>query len=578
MRWWPSRASAAAALVPPLVLGWLGWRHRWTSEDAFILLRVVQNLLDGHGPVWNLDERVEAYTSPLWVGLLTLGGLALGPPRLEWTAVVLGLVGSVAGLLAAGRGALRLARARGAARVALPLGGLVVAALPPYWDYATSGLESGLVFAWLGGSFWLLARRATAPAGDIPRGDAWVAVAIGLGPLVRPDLGLVTAGFLLVLLWAGGRGAARWLGLILATAALPLAYQVFRMGYFAALVPNTALAKAAFDVHWGQGWRYLWDLVGTYWLWAPCLALALALPRGGRAGDGRRGARLLVLVPVACGLLHALYVVRLGGDFMHARMLLPSLFAVLLPVSVVGVRSAREGLAAAVVLPWALACALWLRVPYGAGMGPAGIADERGVHAASVGRPHPVTLEDYASAYVARDGQALRELAGRRRAVLLGGEIVDGRPWPPELTPASWVKANVVAGRPNIGILGYTAGPAVHVVDRLGLADPLGARLRIAERGRPGHEKWLSDAWIAARFADPGAALPPGAPPEAAVTAARAALACGPIREVLDAIEGPLTWARLAVNIGVAWRSRRLAIPADPAAAASGLCGPGGRR
>src|SRR5262245_46186315 len=44
-------ASAALLLLPPLLLAWLGWRQRWVSEDAFILLRVVQNLLGGDGPV-----------------------------------------------------------------------------------------------------------------------------------------------------------------------------------------------------------------------------------------------------------------------------------------------------------------------------------------------------------------------------------------------------------------------------------------------------------------------------------------------------------------------------------------------
>ena len=36
-----------------------------------------------------------------------------------------------------------------------------------------------------------------------------------------------------------------------------------------------------------------------------------------------------------CGLLHSVYVVRVGGDFMHGRMLLLPLFTLLLPISVV---------------------------------------------------------------------------------------------------------------------------------------------------------------------------------------------------------------------------------------------------
>ena len=58
--------------LPVVCLAWAGWQHRWVAEDAFIHFRVVSNLLAGHGPVFNLAERVEASTSPAWVGLLAL--------------------------------------------------------------------------------------------------------------------------------------------------------------------------------------------------------------------------------------------------------------------------------------------------------------------------------------------------------------------------------------------------------------------------------------------------------------------------------------------------------------------------
>ncbi|MGH7646423.1 MAG: hypothetical protein ACREMR_12665 [Gemmatimonadales bacterium] len=585
---WRAPASAALLLVPPLTLAWLGWRHRWTSEDAFILLRVVQNLLAGHGPVWNLGERVEVYTSPLWVGLLTLVASAVGSMRLEWIGVVLGLLFSAGGLLAAERGALRLWYARGCVGSAVPLGGLVIAALPPCWSYATSGLESGLVFAWLGTSFWGLAALipaldngragvsnvepadATAPAHRAP---IPLAVLIGLGPLVRPDLAVMSGGFLLLLL--GGQraaGGARPVRLIAAAAAIPVVYAIFRMGYFAALVPNTALAKEAFGVHWSQGWRYLVDFAGTYWLAVPCAALLTLLPSLVREVGGARHwtAPALVWLPLACGLLHAVYVVRLGGDFMHGRMLLPSLFTFVLPLSVVPVRRRHAWLVALIVVPWAMACALWLRVPYPGTIGTAGITDERGLHAAAVGRPHPVTIDHYAG--VTYDGRALRSLAAERRALLLRDEIAPDRPFPPEMALAPRVAARIVAARPNIGLLGYAAGSSVHVVDRLGLGDALGSRLRVEQRGRPGHEKWLSDAWLVGRFADAAAPLPTGAPSDSAVAAARTALGCTPVKDLLDAIESPMTTTRFLRNIWLAWRAWGLKLAPDPARAVAELC------
>src|SRR5262245_20612451 len=72
-RGWPPRPLAALMWVAPtLLLLTLGWRQRWVSEDAFIDFRVIEHLVAGHGPVFNLGERVEAFTNPLWVALLTL--------------------------------------------------------------------------------------------------------------------------------------------------------------------------------------------------------------------------------------------------------------------------------------------------------------------------------------------------------------------------------------------------------------------------------------------------------------------------------------------------------------------------
>jgi arabinofuranosyltransferase len=224
-------------------------------------------------------------------------------------------------------------------------------------------------------------------------------------------------------------------------------------------------------------------------------------------------------------------------------------------------------------VPWAIVCALWLRVPYRNAIDPRGLADERGVHAFHI-RPHPVLLSDYDIAHTFYDGRALRRLALDHRGLVLGDGITADRPPPPEVPLARNAGAPIVAPRLNVGILGYAAGPRVHVVDRLGLGDAIGARMRVVQRSRPGHEKWLSDAWVVARFADPAAPLPPDAPAASIVGAARAALACPPLAELVRAIEAPLTPAVFVHNVAVAWRLRNLEIAADPRQAAAELCEP----
>jgi len=204
-------------LAPAALLAVAGWLDRWVNEDGYIYLRIADNVLAGNGPVFNAGERVEAYTGALWLAIVSLlGGLTRSFLALEQLMVVLGLLFSVGGLAAAALGGLRIARARGAGTRVAPLGALVVAALPPFWDYATSGLETGLAVGWLGASFLVLTRWIAPGTG--PRGAVPAAVLIGLGPLVRPDLAVFAFAFGLALValarpTVGGAlrlGSPRW--------------------------------------------------------------------------------------------------------------------------------------------------------------------------------------------------------------------------------------------------------------------------------------------------------------------------------------------------------------------------------
>ncbi len=47
-------------------------RTAWLCDDVYITLRTVANFVHGHGPNYNIGERVQAYTHPLWMFLLSL--------------------------------------------------------------------------------------------------------------------------------------------------------------------------------------------------------------------------------------------------------------------------------------------------------------------------------------------------------------------------------------------------------------------------------------------------------------------------------------------------------------------------
>jgi arabinofuranosyltransferase len=43
----------------------------WLCDDAYITFRTVDNFIHGYGLTWNVAERVQAYTHPLWMLLLS---------------------------------------------------------------------------------------------------------------------------------------------------------------------------------------------------------------------------------------------------------------------------------------------------------------------------------------------------------------------------------------------------------------------------------------------------------------------------------------------------------------------------
>jgi arabinofuranosyltransferase len=545
----------------------LGWSRRWNGDDAFIVFRVVEHVLDGHGAVYNIGERVEAVTSPVWLALLVVAG-AITPAPIEWLAVAIGLGFAVVGLGLAMVGARRLEQARAGHLV--PAGALVWIGLPPAWDFATSGLETGLGTAWLGACCAALAWLADADRPGtvgtrVTRSRlVGVAVLVGLGPLLRPDFAVFTAvsGVALLAL-CRHRGRRTLLALVASAAALPVVVEVLRMGYYAALVPTTAIAKEATQANWAQGWLYVADLARTYATVVPVVTL-IALVAVAAARDDWRHRIARLALPLG-GALHAVAVVRGGGDFMHARMLLPALFALLAPVAVLRVRSRVQAGVVGIVVCWALVAAVALRPPVGTAGVRDGISDQRSFYVQATGARQPVTLDDFSGyARVARGRRAARLAAAGQRAL-----IVDERVHPLR----DDATATVVYEAGAIGLPGMAAGPEVYVLDRLGLADAYTARLRLEERRRPGHDKPLPLSWVWGRYGAAGT-VPPDVRDDA--TAAAAAMTCPPLHALDAAITQPLTARRFVGNIAAAAALTRLRFPSDPTAAATELCAGGG--
>jgi len=244
--------------------------------------------------------------------------------------------------------------------------------------------------------------------------------------------------------------------LALAGGLLPLfCWELFSLIYYGFPFPNTAYAKlntgiGTFDLIW-QGLKYLKDSLVTDPI--TLVAILLGLIAGMLAPDRRKMFPLVVGV-----LLYLGYLVRIGGDFMSGRFLAaPLLVSVSLLVN--SRLTLRQGKQAWWLFGGAVVLGLFAYVP--------------------TFMLDPVKLEPAINS----DGIANERLFYFKDAGLVnkpeGSEFPRGQ-WVDEgrkLRSESLAGKNPVVTVASIGFRGYYAGPKVHIVDILGLADPLLARL-----------------------------------------------------------------------------------------------------
>ncbi|MDC9007033.1 terminal beta-(1-_2)-arabinofuranosyltransferase [Mycobacterium marinum] len=575
-----------------LLFGWGAWQRRWIADDGLIVLRTVRNLLAGNGPVFNMGERVEANTSTVWTYLLYAASWVGGPMRLEYVALAVALTLSVLGvvLVMLGAGRLYAPSLRGRRAIMLPAGALVYIAVPPARDFATSGLESGLVLAYLGLLWWMMVCWSQPLRGrsDNPVFIGLLAFVAGCSVLVRPELALI-GGLALIMMLIAARSWRRRGLIVFAGGLLPVAYQIFRMGYYGLLVPGTALAKDAAGDKWSQGMVYLTNFNRPYALWLP---LVLVVPLGvvvmfarrrpaflrpvlapdyGRFARAVQSPTAVVVFMVGSGVLQALYWIRQGGDFMHGRVLLAPLFCVLAPVAVIplvvpdGKDYSRETgywVAGAVSVLW-LGVAGWsLWAANSPGMGDdathvsySGIVDERRFYAQATGHAHPLTAADYLD--YPRMAAILTALNNTPDGALL---LPSGNYTQWDLVPM--IKPGSAPGIPasekpqhtvfftNLGMVGMNVGLDVRVLDQIGLANPLAAHTERLEHGRIGHDKNLFPDWVIAD--GPWVKWYPGVPAyldQQWVAQAEAALRCPATQAVLNSVRAPMSLHRFVSNV-----------------------------
>jgi len=423
----------------------------WVCDDSFISIRYAENLLDGHGLVYNAGERVEGYSNLLWT-LLLAALMRLGVAPLA-AAEVPGIVAYAA--LAVCLAHWSWQQSRDGSRPFLPLAAGLLLISNDFHVWATGGLET-MLFTALAVQALLLTRfesRSMRPA--------WLAGALfGLLVLTRLD-GLLFAAAGAVSYWVPasrfppGARMRRSLVTLAPVLAVLVVLVPWKLAYYGDLLPTAFYSKSALKPYYSQGIIFVGVYLVKNWylLVAGLLALvAFATGRDEVSAESRWNDRFFL----GCCALYTAYLVHVGGDFMFARRLLPAAPLVFLVIEnrVARWPNPRASLALAGLTLLAAALPLplfdhWSRIN--------GIGDER--------RFYPPEIVELRRQQAEAVGRALA--GSPARVAFEGGMCVFGY---------------------------YSRLP--YLVEITGLTQYSLAKRPIAERGFIGHEKVADSEWL----------------------------------------------------------------------------------
>ncbi|MGE0754939.1 MAG: hypothetical protein AB7L92_07230 [Alphaproteobacteria bacterium] len=424
-------------------------RNSWVAEDAYITFRVIENFTAGYGLRWNIIERVQAYTHPLWL-LLHLPLHAI-THNVFFSSIALSVLCSAAAVLV-----------------------VMITAHKPVWmtalflftplclskafvHYTSSGLENPLSYLLYAGFIYVLVRKRE-------HRYFWFvcSLMVALAFFNRMDVIWLYAP---ALSWLMLTSKVHWRQLY--AGAIPfvgwLAFSLFYYGFFFA---NTKYAKLETGMDYGlyltQGIEYFRHLLVGDSSGAVILLTILLMLLPARFNPIRTHLSLPYVLALGV-VLQVIYTVLVGGDYMAGRFWAVPVFAtVTLWFVFFPIRWRPD-------IIFAVAC-LFVTAHFSSVM----LMDMR---------------------------------HGCKECIPLRGRVIDARyvfgfnmlvmkPYNPFLIRSEghypFAKEGEKLRKDNkdvkrlffIGMSAYYAGPGITFIDELGLADPLLARLPASKRQR----------------------------------------------------------------------------------------------
>ncbi len=418
-----------------LILASLIIYKAWVADDVYLTIRSVDNFVNGYGLRWNILERVQIYTHPLWMFLLSAFYFVIRNPMLTFFS--LSILASFITIYLFG-----IHFTDGYTKIIIGFSILIFS--KSFIEYSTSGLENPLTHLLLVIFAIIFLDRKDFSYKDI----FYLFLLASLAAFNRIDTVLIFFPALLYIIYQ----KLDFKTFIYASAGLVpfILWEIFSLIYYGFPFPNTAYAKLATGIDktliLQQGLRFYHDSITRD-------PLTLVVIFSGLLATLFSKKHKEILLALG-GLLYLAYIVNIGGDFMSGRffsstLLLSVILLTRLPALFPYSSSSVKYYAVFIFI-------ILLRLTI--------------INTIKV--QNSVVLDAWS---LSEAGMTLKNFDWERKHP-------DGK----------WVanglrlkeKGVELSIQDTSGMLSFYAGPDVHIVDRYGLGDPLLARLPAEEQDK----------------------------------------------------------------------------------------------
>lgn len=436
-------------------------RNAWITDDAYISFRVIENFVAGYGLTFNPSIRVQVYTHPLWVLLISAVYFVQtrlldfnGSNGLYLLVIFLSIfISGVTIYIVLNK----ITRNTFTSKL---LFCVAVISSKAFIDYSTSGLENTLTYFLLIIFFFFYLKEEDGLF-ELTLSAAFLAVN-------RLDtILLVLPALIFRVIYVQKSWTTKLRELVLGFSPLFL-WELFSLFYYGFLFPNTAYAKLNTGIPkislMAQGVDYFINSI----TFDPVTLLVVAFAGVGIFIEKEKKA-ILAYIGV---LLYLAYIIFIGGDFMAGRFLAaPFLIATIFLARITSFsnRTLLTGLAV-ILLISAYTEHSPIKSITAANRADKNIlakADEAWVDEELIGKNG---IADEKTFYFERSG--LTEYGVRDTK---GGSIHAGKKW-----IYTGTEEFIVEGA--LGLSAYQRGPNTYVIDHFALADPLLARLPVENK------------------------------------------------------------------------------------------------